>query len=93
MLEYSGINYNLVLLKILNAIFILTLFIRELTQALTSPNRYFCVKWKDNFVELALIGLTTTLLFCPSDTCNDQWRRRVAATVIVLSWFEMILII
>ena len=61
---------------------------REALQLGVAPRRYFFSL--ENWVELALICLTSVLLFHGGYSCNVEPKRHVAAIVIVLSWSELI---
>ena len=61
---------------------------REALQLGVAPRRYFFSL--ENWVELALICLTSVLLFHGGYSCHVEPKRHVAAIVIVLSWSELI---
>ena len=62
-----------------------TLAVRELTQVCVYGRRYF-YSW-ENMFEICIIVVTSLLL---SDTIELGAKRHLAATVIVLSWIELI---
>ena len=49
----------------------------------------------ENWLELALLGLISVLLFSPPDPtdCACTTQRHIAALVILLSWTELIILV
>jgi len=66
------------------------LIAREFLQFGIAPKRYIFTL--ENWAELALIAMTSFLLF-DGYSCNIEAKRHVSAFVIVLSWSEMIVMI
>ena len=67
------------------------LILRELMQFGIAPKRY--IFSMENWVEIALIAMTSFLLFGGEYSCHIDEKRHVAAFVIVLSWSELIVMI
>ena len=70
-----------------STIFLAFLIFREMLQFGIAPKRYiFSI---ENWVEIALIAMTSFLLF-GEYSCHIEAKRHVAAFIIVLSWAELI---
>lgn len=76
-------------LWLLTILGLLLLIIREVFQIIISPTRYF--KAFENYLELALIGVTSAVLFC--NITSEASRQQLSAIAILLSAAELMLLI
>ncbi|XP_075235230.1 transient receptor potential cation channel subfamily A member 1-like [Lycorma delicatula] len=83
-----SMNINSTILRISVGIFLIILIIRELFQLTISPLRYLANP--ENWLEVGLIGITVSILFCES--CVNL-RHQISAIAILLSWAELVLLI
>ncbi|RZF33768.1 hypothetical protein LSTR_LSTR008027 [Laodelphax striatellus] len=86
--EAMGDGFKFFVLWLLVAFSLLVLIIRELFQLTVSPLRYFANP--ENWLEVCLIGVTLSILFCQS--CVNS-RHQISAVAILLSWAELVLLI
>lgn len=75
-------------LKLLVTIFLIFLTLREIFQLTISPLRYLTSP--ENWLEIILIGVTISILFC---TSCIKVRHQISAVAILLSWAELVLLI
>lgn len=76
-------------LWLLTILGLMLLIIREAFQIIISPNRYFTAF--ENYLELALIGVTSAVLFC--NITSEASRQQLSAIAILLSAAELMLLI
>ncbi|XP_039294517.1 transient receptor potential cation channel protein painless-like [Nilaparvata lugens] len=86
--ETIGDEFKFFVLWLLVALSLVVLILRELFQLTVSPLRYFANP--ENWLEVCLIGVTLSILFCRS--CVNS-RHQISAVAILLSWAELVLLI
>ena len=89
-LNNAEVTGDVTFLWIASTVCLAYLMLRELMQFGIAPKRY--IFSLENWVEVALIAMTSFLLF-GEYSCHIEEKRHVAAFVIVLSWSEMIVLI
>uniref|UniRef100_A0A1B6CGD6 Ion transport domain-containing protein n=1 Tax=Clastoptera arizonana TaxID=38151 RepID=A0A1B6CGD6_9HEMI len=90
-IQREEVNYESSLpqiLKILVTIFLMVFIIRELFQLTISPVKY--ILSPENWLEICIIGVTITILFCNSCV---KLRHQISAIAILLSWADLVLLI
>lgn len=75
-------------LKLFVTIFLIILTLREIFQLAISPLRYLTSP--ENWLEIILISVTISILFC---TSCIKVRHQISAVAILLSWAELVLLI
>ena len=90
----DSLNFNLKMSRVLKILLIILwslLIGREATQLIAAPVKYF--KSLENFLELFQIILIGCVLFLPSDTVDNKNVRGSSGVVLLISWFELLLMV
>ena len=82
------VKSDVTFLKFGSIVFLILLMLRELFQFGIAPRRYIFTL--ENWLDIALIVLTSILLFDGDYGCHIRTKRHLAAFIIVLSWCELI---
>ena len=88
---FSSIAYLKKVLHMLLIILWSLLIGREATQLMAVPVKYF--KSLENFLELFQIIIIGCVLFLPCDETDDANRRGSSGVVLLISWFELLLMV
>ena len=87
----SAFVFNIRAAEILLIILWSLLIGREATQLIAAPVKYF--KSLENFLELFQIILIGCVLFLPRDAIDDKNVRGSSGVVLLISWFELLLMV
>ena len=87
----SMVGGDVTFLWIASSVGLVGLILREVMQFGIAPKRY--VFTLENWLEVALIAMTSVLLFQGGYACHLTTKRHLASFIIVLAWSEMIIMI